>query len=803
MATGKNRKTLVTRMGCRFAGVIACILVAAFGLFSTTVFAQQGGVPPPVAVGGGSYAAFPPPETEPIVHEVLNQPLSILDPGDQPIPTNKWWTHLIVSKFSGQMWAFPMMADASDQGIKIVFPVKWNDVGSDLVGDKPVTVISDDFHPVGTYATHWGDWTLTFRDKESDSRYVDVTLGRGMPFVWLECHGVSPTLKLEDNATFFSLSGNPVSLPAQADCLGIQYGGRNYGVFAPDGTRFSLVGGNLVCVFTGAEHYLIVSALPRATDFALFHAHAYALPTDSRYAWAYDPAKGAVTTSWHVDTVALKGDNHQVIQGWLPHHYRNTQTGFAFVDGLNYQTPRGLMKCGVGTDFTITYPFTGILPALPAPSKTGLPNDYDASRAAFLVQQAATKGDYGEDTYWGGKRLCLMADDMWVARELHDTASFAALRANLTKALADWYTYTPGKKGHYFASYKKWHALIGFPPSYGSQAFNDNHFHYGYFTRATALLGMADAGFLKKYGPMATLVAKQYANWDRSDTRFPFLRTFDIWEGHSWASGMSTLNGDNQESSSEAIHSWAGLFLLGEAIGNKDMTAAGAMGYAVESQAAREYWFDEYGKNFGHPNYKSPIVGILWSGGMQYTTFFSTDPAWIFGIQWFPLYPGLQYLARDPQFAGHEFDTMMSEHAAKGQGNGSGSTGMEPSLGNTLLGYAAMVRPDWSAAQMSTLWTANDPIVKASDMAAISYYDIYSDRTLGLVSWDYHVDLPCSCVYYNKRTQVASYVAYNPGTSPVVATVYKGAVAQGTFVVPAGTLVRATAMNALNTPSRK
>mgnify|MGYP003334179163 CR=1 FL=1 len=41
---------------------------------------------------------------------------------------------------------------------------------------------------------------------------------------------------------------------------------------------------------------------------------------------------------------------------------------------------------------------------------------------------------------------------------------------------------------------------------------------------------------------MAKLVAKEYANWDSSDTAFPFLRVFDIWEGHSWAAGFSSGN---------------------------------------------------------------------------------------------------------------------------------------------------------------------------------------------------------------------------------------------------------------------
>ena len=72
-------------------------------------------------------------------------------------------------------------------------------------------------------------------------------------------------------------------------------------------------------------------------------------------------------------------------------------------------------------------------------------------------------------------------------------------------------------------------AVLRRKSSFGSEEFTDNHFHYGYFTASAGILGMSDPQFIADYGPMAKLVAKQYANWDRSDQDFPFLRTFDLW----------------------------------------------------------------------------------------------------------------------------------------------------------------------------------------------------------------------------------------------------------------------------------
>jgi len=183
------------------------------------------------------------------------------------------------------------------------------------------------------------------------------------------------------------------------------------------------------------------------------------------------------------------------------------------------------------------YPFNGILPTLPAPRQLGLANDYAPSRMDFYISSVASNTAVAADTYDGGRDMLRYAQHM-VFANLMGRPEFSTLENTLESALTDWYTYSGPSDEFYFAYYPNWRALTGFPAGFGSDQLNDHHFHYGYFTYDTALLGMYDQNFLTNYGPMATLVAKEYANWDRSDTNFSFLRTFDIWEGHSFASGF-------------------------------------------------------------------------------------------------------------------------------------------------------------------------------------------------------------------------------------------------------------------------
>lgn len=759
---------------------ISCVLLGGCAATRRTAVADDSmGQPEVVNVGKGSYASFPPPEVFGQAKGTLNRQLYLADDVKGPIPTNKWWTNLIIDRYAGQLWAFPWMVKADAKALSLFFPVRWNDRGTDPVSDAPVEVRGDDFSPEDARAKSWSDWLVTFREAESDTKYWDVTLGRGLPYVWLECHGVAPRIKTGDENGFFDKTGAAVTLPRTGDHFGFTYAGRSYGVFAPEGTSFKQAGNSVAVGFKeGDTGYLVICPLPGKQDLAHFYQFAYAIPRDSRLDWSYDPNAAQVVTLWKLTTELLKGTEHRLIQGWLPHHYRDT-TNDLKLDGLQYLTPRGTMKCAVGTDFKITYGFNGFAPFLPAPKAQGLPHDFDAGRMRDYLARYATRTDYGGDTYWGGKHLTQFGQYMAMARQMNDP-HFDALRDSLRKALSDWFTYTSGEKEHFFARYPKWRALIGFNTSYGSEQFNDNHFHYGYFTSAAALLGIYDPQFLKDYGGMAKLVAKEYANWDRNDSAFPFMRTFDIWEGHSWAGGFSGGTGDNQESSSEAMQSWGGLFLLGTALGDKQMAAAGAMGYVMESHATLEYWFNIHGDNFA-PNYGHPIVGMVWSGGNNYGTYFSGDPAWIYGIQWLPVSPMLSYLVSDPAFAKKNFGQMWQAYKATGK---DGISSMGPALGNVILGHAAQVNPDWVAEQEDELWLNNDKVAHDNDMPGIVYYTAHANRMLGAIQWNYHLSLPVSCVYYNARTQKLTCVAYNPNAMAQVATVYKDGKPIGTLPVP-------------------
>jgi endoglucanase Acf2 len=879
----------IIRPPVRATAFVVAVTMTALALTVTTPTAGRAaaadapGDSTPVAVGAGSYAAAPPTSLDRPGHDVtavVNKKLYIDSSlSGEPVPTNKWWSNLIVDEYSGNLWADPFVVSNDESGTRIAYPTEWNAQGTSMLDDSAIRVegsvppqpdasdidvagfegaefgagwvstgdaferpatgtaagqstvggylgaslvnsftsergdgatgtltspeftvdrdfialmvgggrnpgrtevrlvvdgatvasatgeqseslrwvtwdvtafagqaasiqVVDDmpagwahvlvdqivrtdvpegigerfgtsFRPTRADALRWGDWNVSWRMHQSPTQFVDVSIARGTPYTWFEFENVDPTISVDADATFSAADGTPLRFPATVDAFTITQDDRSFGIHAPAGSSFELVGDSIEAQLTA--DYLVVSALPATgADLDDMTEHAFAIPRGTTMEYDYSVERAEVVETFAVETEALQGTDLDTIQGWLPHTYNSTTTNIDFAEAT-YDTPRGVMKTAVGHDgWTVTYPFTGLTPVAPAPQPTGGGDEYDVAAMKDFVAGYAQRTGYGGDTYWGGKDVLQFAEYMTMAKQIGDTESYDTLKATLTTALSDWFTYTPGENEKYFARYDTWKALVGFGDSYGSFEFTDNHFHYGYFTLAAGLLAYEDPEWAAEFGPMATLVAKQYANWDRNDEDFPYLRTFDVFEGHSYAGGFSSNGGNNQESSSEAIQSWAGIFLLGSALGNTEMQATGAMGYATERAAVMDYYLDYNGNpDAAHgtgagvfpDGYDHTTAGILGDSGQAFATYFSGDPAWIYGIQWMPTGPWLNYLGWDRGFSNSLLDDMFDERP------GSSGAYVKGDIGGQLA---------LSAKQMAGVGTSYGGIVTKSALDSVT-----------------------------------------------------------------------------------
>ena len=643
----------------------------------------------------------------------------------------------------------------------------------------------------------WSDLGFTLRSGQ-DGRHMDATIVHGVPFVYVELSGLYPLLSAESPMTAYDAEGNAITdFPASLNACVIELDDRAYGIHLPAGSRLHRSrGGDFQVETSGDTRYVVVSVLPDRSWLDTYDAYARNKPGQTRFTYEYRVEQGRIVTAFDMQARNLDtgAEQQPVLMAFLPHHYRTTQTGFGFLPGAEYPLFLGRMQTAAGDKFTLSYDFGGMPPYLPEPL------DLPAGRQELLndlLDYASQHYTVNGNTY--AKGLGENSTLMLMAKALGHSG-FERIRDNLKAELTDWFTLDASEleaKERFFAQYPHYGAMIGFAPGYGSQGFNDLHFHNGYFTVGAARLMLVDPAFKRDFADMAKLVTQNFANWERyegeGDTFMPFFRTFDPYLGHSFAGGIGDGGGNNQESTSEAINAWFGVYLLGVALNDKDILDAGATGYLLETTAAGEYWLDLYGDNFPDA-YAHDYVGILRTDNLAWATYFSGDPAWVLGIQACPVDFFYTDFALRPDRMKQIVEAMLHDRTT-------GDTPAWPNadpydniqgMGPYLGGYHLNMMNYWNP-QQAAQWiddfcrqegTAGEEWQHHTNTAA-NYYLSNAMCTYGTPAPGYHTSIPSGAVYRNAGGEI-TYLLYNATDEAVDVDIYQDGEVIETVRVEAG-----------------
>ena len=270
--------------------------------------------------------------------------------------------------------------------------------------------------------------------------------------------------------------------------------------------------------------------------------------------------------------------------------------------------------------------------------------------------------EVGTGPYWQGKGLQRIVKLMDVVEQQGELEARDELLKLLRARVESWFSGESRKT--YFHYDKAVGTVVAYPEEYFSvQQLNDHHFHYGYWIRAVAEIALRDPAWAarEQWGGMVDLLVADIATLQRGRADFPFLRHFDAYEGHSWASGIGLGDhGNNQEASSEAVNAWAALILWGEITANRELRDAGIYLFTTEIEAANHYWFDIHGQVLA-PEYRSAEVSMLFGGKYAHNTWWTDEPRQIKGINLLPITTASTYLGRDPRFVRRSLATLKPE----------------------------------------------------------------------------------------------------------------------------------------------
>lgn len=587
-------------------------------------------------------------------------------------PTNHWFTGAVLQHDPKPVFPLPLKVTPSNTQFVYDMPkVMTNSKLIQAVDNLPVTITpqgANHYH-VTRYDETSVDLTYYNRDDQS---LATVTLVAGSPYIYLVSHA--------DILLAINAAGE------KPDHQGSTV------AYTSKGAVMTIASFEGASVINASDSMTSISA-PKDSLVTLFASSS----SDDSARLLNDAANRVVSTSVsfkrdggdYVTSIAYNtADKKPTQYARLPHQGGNPS-------GPKYDTIYGQVGLEEGNKLEYHTKAVELKSEL---SIANLSSDQKQLLITTLKEDTSRLGAYPADTYFGGKMVYRDSQLLLLANQLGETAIATQLQARLHTELSVRFTPNPGSERSFYYDSRA-HGIVGVTPAFGSDAFNDHHFHYGYFIYAASVLAQYDSGFKSQYGDQVNLLVADIAN-STTDANFPVDRMFDPYFGHSWASGDSPFaDGNNQESSSEAINAWVGMGLWAGQIGNGSMADRAGWLLSGETAATGAYWlnFDKSSAPY-NGGYDKSIAVLNWGGKRDYATFFSSSPKAMLGIQLIPMspttssyltqykgkIPGQLKEARSDQSVGQQFDDYLLMYEALA-GNGTSLIDQAKALPNATI----------------------------------------------------------------------------------------------------------------------
>ncbi len=743
------------------------------------LLALRGVAAQPVKAGEGAYHLGPKPGDKGLPAAPFRTEAMLR----QAAPTSQWYSTLIFNPKPFPIYVQPMTVRTTPQGFEMALPVKEvkptdrRDTEVAYTHREPLLLAPAAFEPGAAKLAGVGDWSIDIAFA-SGADEMRVTVAHGSPYAQIRLSRGDLRLRLPAAGERFDGGADP-------RVLALRVAGRPYALFAPTGARWEQASPTeWIARLSAGKGYVSAAVLPddKPETLALLQRHAYAFVTGTRVMWRYDAAASRVETTFTASTQAMEGPEVGPLYGLYPHHWFGNKSVEGRL-GPAYDTVRGKVRLLAAPAFTTSHPYAGFVPFWPALGETPRRAELADVMKSDLRNARRMMLPEGQSAYWQGKGLQRIMKLLDVAEQQGDAEARGQLLAMMKKRMEEWLGGADAKR--YFFMDRTLGALASYPDEFFAiDEVNDHHFWFGYWIRTAAEIALRDPAWAAKerWGAMIDLMVADIATAERGRADFPFLRNFDVYEGHSWASGLGGVGdygqyGNNQESSSEAINAWVGLILWGEATGNRALRDLGAYLYATEAQAIDHYWFDVHGLVFA-PEYKNVDVAQLFGGKYIHNTWWTDDPRQITGINLLPITTASSYIARHPAYIRKNLAALKDEQAIWAA---RGKKVDPPDIWQDVFAkYQSMADPAAALAAWNR-WGA----VELGETRSHTLHWLLSLEQMGAPDLELTADTPLHAVF-KRADGRRSYLAYNAGKSPISVRFSDGLVLQ----VPPGQLAR-------------
>ncbi len=541
-----------------------------------------------------------------------------------PVVSNQWYSNVLAQFPTQPLYALPGAYQLSPQGLGVSIPVVTKTANSIQAPYRTDLLIGFDGLMGKPRITGIGDWSVNLSMTSAGGTEVRFTLAHGVPFTVLHSGGSRLSVACTTACAVSVDNSTPIQAGSAvtAKALSLTVGAADYVLVFDRSAQVQFDGKTILVdrasrTFLGmldtSAHYQMFKDI---ADVELLGTQAVTQLTGNELRTTY-----SFTTTGPTPLVALYPHQAQALTQPLP------------VLG-SYTTIRGTLSLVRTGSFTTTLAL--IRPPAEFRALSAVPSDLTLALTSdistYVQAGPPSSGDYFLGVWLGkGIDLLQLAQSSGMPDESQKVLRY--LEPILLSSLKG-FAYDPTLT-----------SVVAKQPEFGNEHLNDHHFHYGYFIRAAAVLSMLDPTYLAEVRASVNAMVGDVASSERSYVRFPFLRTFDVYEGHSWADGFANFaDGNNQESSSEAINAWYAVYLWGQATNDTSVASTGLYLYTTEIQSVKQYWFGSNGL-YAAP-YQHRLASLVWGGKVDFATWFSKNPNAIYGIQLLPITPASAYLGQ-------------------------------------------------------------------------------------------------------------------------------------------------------------
>jgi endoglucanase Acf2/regulation of enolase protein 1 (concanavalin A-like superfamily) len=739
------------------------VLILTARAFLLTLFISAYAYSQTVPVGSGSYTTVFPgtdqagrngfPSGTPYLSGVA---------ASKPVPTNDWWSSFMKRSFGESVFNYPLAYRSLPSGLSINLivpnpsPIEYRQPMSDVNG---VIVGVSNLNVANTTVSNHSDWTVTVNWNGGGN--FNATMGVGMPFTYFT-KGSSDIAKI-------TVPFNPQNVTVSGNKIIIQnnFSGANYVVYGPAGTVWSGSNGVYTSNLNGKNYWSMVMVPTGAnvnTTATEFEKYAFVFPGNTQASWNYTPSNGIVKATFTVTPDVKEGVFNTFLQGLLPHQWSRLAPESAQPTAISYTTVRGQMKMLASNTFVTQNKFSGILPNLPNLAKYSA--SFDPGSMYKKVDLLKNSGlPEWTDSYNQGMEMNALIQTAHIAHQIGHIEARDKLINTVKTRLEDWFKAEGGEVAFLFYYNNDWKTLFGYPAGHRQDTnINDHHFHWGYFIHAAAAIEQYQPGWAANWGPMVNLLIRDAASLDRNDPLFPYLRNFNVYQGHAWANGMaSEPHGNDQESTSESMQFNSSLIHWGTLTGNTQIRDLGVFLYTTEQSAIEEYWYDVNDRTF-HSSYQSDMIARLWGGGYDNDTWWvSNNAAASYGIQLYPIHGGALYMGHNTAYVEKIWNSLKAKTSILQ------NTPDANVWHDVYWSYLSFINPA-EAINLYNAYPGRSLKLGVSD--AQTYHWIHTMNAMGQVMDEVTANHPIAAVF--NKSGVKTYVAHNYGASAITVTYSDG-----------------------------